>query len=169
MLRLRRPGVASFATAVLVLALSIQLAWAQTVSTAPSARDLITQSVDERNLAALRGNTRPEATPQNDRGAVADGFPMIHVLLQLRRSPEQESALQRYLDEVQDSTSPNFHKWLTPEQFGQDFGAAQQDVDAITRWLQSHGFTVNLVYPNRMMIDFSGTAGQVREAFHTEI
>jgi len=169
MLRLRRQGVASFAFGVLVLAFSIQLAWAQTVSTAPSARDLITQSVDERNLAALRDNTRPEATPQNDRGAVADGFPMIHVLLQLRRSPEQESALQRYLDEVQDSTSPNFHKWLTPEQFGQDFGVAPQDLDAITRWLQSHGFTVNLVYPNRMTIDFSGTAGRVREAFHTEI
>ncbi len=169
MLRLRRPGVASCAIGVLLLAFSIQLAWAQTVGTAPSASALITQSVDERNLAALWGNTRPEATSQNDRGAVANGFPMVHVLLQLRRSPEQESALQRYLDEVQDSTSPNFHKWLTPEQFGQDFGAAQQDVDAITRWLQSHGFTVNLVYPNRMMIDFSGTAGQVREAFHTEI
>jgi hypothetical protein len=136
---------------------------------APSARALITQSVDEGNLAALRGNTRPEATPQNDRGAVADEFPIVHELLQLRRSSEQESALQRFLDEVQDPASPNFHKWLTPEQFGQDFGVSPQDLDAITRWLQSHGFTVNLVYPNRMAIDFSGTAGQVREAFHTEI
>jgi subtilase family serine protease len=169
MLRFRKLGVASCAIGVLVLAFSIQLAWAQTVGTAPSARALITQSVDEGNLAALRGNTRPEATAQNDRGAVADGFPMVHLLLQLRRSPEQERALQRFLDEVPDPTSPNFHKWLRPEQFGQDFGVAQQDVDAIERWLQSHGFTVNLVYPNRMMIDFSGTAGQVREAFHTEI
>jgi hypothetical protein len=169
MLRFRKLGVASCAIGVLVLAFSIQLAWAQTVGTAPSARALITQSVDEGNLAPLRGNTRPEATPQNDRGAVADEFPIVHELLQLRRSSEQETALQQYLDEVQDSTSPNFHKWLTPEQFGQDFGVAQQDLDAITRWLQSHGFMVNLVYPNRMMIDFSGTAGRVREAFHTEI
>src|SRR5437879_6000552 len=166
---LRRLGVASGAIGVLMLAFSIQHAWAQTVGTAPSARTLITQSVDEGNLAPLRGNTRPEATSQNDRGEVADGFPMVHVLLQLRRSPEQESALQRFLDTVQDPASPNFHKWLTPEQFGQDFGVAQQDVDAIERWLQSHGFTVNLVYPNGMMIDFSGTAGQVREAFHTEL
>jgi hypothetical protein len=169
MLRFRKLGVASCAIGVLVLAFSIQLAWAQTVGTAPSARALITQSVDERNLAPLRGNTRPEATPLNDRGAVADEFAIVHELLQLRRSSEQETALQQYLDEVQDSTSPNFHKWLTPEQFGQDFGVAQQDLDAITRWLQSHGFMVNLVYPNRMMIDFSGTAGRVREAFHTEI
>src|SRR5437660_7448427 len=166
---LRRLRVASCAMGVLVLAFSIQLAWAQTVGTAPSARALITQSVDEGNLAPLEGNTRPEATPQNDRGAVADAFPIVHVFLQLRRSPEQESALERFLDEVQDPASPNFHKWLTPEQFGQDFGVTQQDVDAIEQWLESHGFTVNSVYPNRMMIDFSGTAGQVREAFHTEI
>ena len=123
-------------------------------------RALITQAVDERNLAALRGNTRPEATAQNDRGAVADGFAMEHLLLQLRRAPEQEAALQRYLDEVQDPTSANFHKWLTAEQFGQQFGVAQQDLDTITRWLESHGFSVNLVYPNRMVIDFSGTVGQ---------
>ena len=150
-----------------LLAFSAQLARAQGI--APSPRALITQGIDERNLAALRGNTRPEATAQNDRGAVADGFAMEHLLLQLRRAPEQEAALERYLDEVQDPTSTNFHKWLTAEQFGQQFGVAQQDLDTITRWLGSHGFSVNVVYPNRMVIDFSGTAGQVRDAFHTEI
>src|ERR1700720_3907111 len=126
MLRFRKLGVASCAIGVLVLAFSIQLAWAQTVGTAPSARALITQSVDEGNLAPLRGNTRPEATPQNDRGAVADGFAMANILLQLRRSPEQENALQRFLDEAQNPASPNFHKWLSPQQFGQAFGVAQQ-------------------------------------------
>jgi pro-kumamolisin-like protein len=164
---LRRLWFLSWAVGLSVLVFSLQPGQAQTVG--PSARALITQSVDERNLAPLRGNTRPEANPQNDRGAVADGFPMAHLLLQLRRSAEQEIALQRFLDEVQDPASPNFHKWLTPEQFGQDFGVAQQDLDTITRWLQSHGFTVNFVYTNRMVIDFSGMAGQVREAFHTEI
>ena len=46
---------------------------------------------------------------------------------------------------------------------------AAQDLATITGWLKSHGFTVNRVYPNGIVIDFSGTAGQVREAFHTEI
>jgi subtilase family serine protease len=46
---------------------------------------------------------------------------------------------------------------------------AQQDRDAIKRWLQSHGLKVNVDYTNGVLIDFSGTAGQVREAFHTEI
>ena len=52
---------------------------------------------------------------------------------------------------------------------GEKYGPAQQDIDAITHWLESHGFTVNYIYPNRMVIDFSGTAGEIRKAFHTEI
>ncbi len=45
---------------------------------------------------------------------------------------------------------------------------SQEDIDTVTNWLQSHGFHINKVYPSRMLIDFSGTAGQVKEAFHTE-
>ena len=166
---LRKLGLALWAIGPLAFALSLQLTHAQTANTTRTLQVLITQAVDERNLVTLRGNTRPEAVPGNDRGPVADSLPMEHMLLQLRRPPEQEIVLKRFTDQVEDPASPNFHKWLTPEQFGQNFGVAQQDLDVITRWLQSHGFSVNLVYPSRMVIDFSGKAGQVREAFHTEI
>ncbi len=104
----RRLGLALWL--IFALVLSLQLAHGQTVDTGQSARGLITQGVDEGNLAPLRGNTRPEATPKNDRGSVADEIPMAHLLLQLRRPPEQQSALERFLDEVQDPASPNFHK-----------------------------------------------------------
>ena len=36
-------------------------------------------------------------------------------------------------------------------------------------WLKSHGFTINRVYANGLVIDFSGNASQVHGAFHTEI
>ena len=130
---------------------------------------LITQNVDESKLATLGGNTPPEANQKNDRGLVADNLPMEHMMLQLRRSPEQERELRQLIEELTDSSSPNYHHWLTAKEFGQRFGLATQDLDAITRWLESHGFKVNVVYENGMLIDFSGTAGQVREAFHTEI
>src|SRR6202041_2301740 len=39
----------------------------------------------------------------------------------------------------------------------------------IQRWLKSHNLKVNVEYTNGLLIGFSGTAGQVREAFHTEI
>jgi subtilase family serine protease len=130
---------------------------------------LITQNVDESKSVTLAGNTRPEAKKQNDRGLVADSLSMEHMLLQLKRSPEQERELRQLIDELQDSSSPNFHHWLTAKEFGERFGLATQDLGAITRWLESHGLKVNVVYESGMLVDFSGTAGQVREAFHTEI
>ena len=139
-------------------------------SIAPSVRALITQQIDENDLVTLAGNTRPEATAANDRGPVADSFPMEHLWLQLRRSPEQRTGASIVTSiSSSDRHSPNYHHWLTAKQFGERYGLAQKDLAAITRWLESHGFTVNLVYPNGTVIDFSGTAGQVREAFHTEI
>lgn len=129
----------------------------------------ITQPIDESKLTVLKGNTRPEANVRNDRGQVPDEFRMEHMFLQLRRSPEQERALDQLIDQVHDPKSPNFHHWLTAQEFGQRYGLAAEDLTTISGWLQSHGFAVNVVYPNGILIDFSGTAGQVRNAFHTEI
>jgi hypothetical protein len=112
-----------------------------------NARPVIIQRIDEGKLATLRGNTRPEATPANDRGAIGYDFPMEHMLLQLQRSPEQEQPLQQYIADLQNSASPNYHKWLTAQEFGEKFSLAKQDLDAIAGWLGSHGLKVNLVYP----------------------
>jgi hypothetical protein len=153
-----------------LLAVLPALLFAARVARAEDGRPvLITGAVNEANLVTLAGNTRPEAKARYDRGLVADSFPMEHMLLQLRRSPEQERELEGYIDQVHDSSSPKFHHWLSAKQFGERFGLAQQDLDAITRWLQSHGLKVNVVYENGILIDFSGTAGEVREAFHTAI
>jgi hypothetical protein len=130
---------------------------------------LITRNVDETKLVTLGGNTRPEAVQGNDRGLAADDLLMEHMLLQLKRSPEQERALQEFLEELTDRSSPNFHRWLTAKEFGDRYGVAKQDRDTIKGWLVSHGFQVNVDYENGILIDFSGTAGQVRKAFHTEI
>ncbi len=142
---------------------------AQTALTGRSARGLIVDRIDEGRLHRVEGNTRSEANPQNDRGAAPDDLSMDHLLLQLQRSPEQELAVQEYVDGLQKPGSPTFHQWLTAAEFGERFGASQTDISAITGWLQSHGLTVHAVYPSGMVVDFSGTAGQVRAAFHTEI
>lgn len=132
-------------------------------------RALITEPVIETDLVTLAGNTRPEATAANDRGPVAADLPMDNLLLQLRRAPEQEQAVQKYIDGLTDPKSPNFHHWLSAREVGNRYGLAAQDLATIKHWLESHGFTINQVYPNRMVIGFSGNAGQVQEAFHTEI
>ena len=101
---------------------------APAVQAQPSGRPMpmILGRIDESKLVTLGHNTRPEAISANDRGRVADDFPIDHMLLQLKRSPERDAALEGYITELHDSTSPNFHKWLTPEQFSQNFGRRPQ-------------------------------------------
>ncbi len=129
----------------------------------------ITQAVDEAQLTVLKGNTYPLARAEYDRGAAPASLPMNRMLLVLRRSSEQEAALEQLLDQQQDPASPNYHQWLTPQQFGQQFGPADQDVQTITSWLQSHGFQITRISNGRAVIEFSGTVGQVQEALHTAI
>src|SRR5271154_1213595 len=134
-----------------------------------SAPARITQAVDENNLAVLNGNVHPLARAEFDQGAVSDGQPLHRMLLLLRRGPDQEAALQKLLDDQQNKSSSNFHAWLTPAQFGQQFGPADADIPTVTNWLQSHGFQFTIVTPGRTVIEFSGNAAQVRSAFHTAI
>lgn len=130
----------------------------------------ITQRIDESQLVRLSRNTRPEGKNASfDRGPVADSYIADHMLLVLQRSPEQEQELDKLLEELNDRKSPNFHKWLQPEEFGRRFGASQEDIDTVSSWLELHGFQVNKAYPSHMMIDFSGSAASLKEAFHTEI
>src|SRR5437588_13094761 len=134
-----------------------------------SPRPLITQSIDEAHLTTLRGNIHPLARPEFDLGTAPASLPMQRMLLVLKRSEEQESGLRKLLDNQQDKGSPNFHKWLTPEQFGRQFGPSDSDMQVITGWLQSHGFQVGAPSKGRTVLEFSGSASQVQEAFHTAI
>jgi hypothetical protein len=168
MAMIHKLGFASVSVVVAALFFNVPGATAQ-VESALNTPPRIIGAVDETDRIALSGNVRPEARPETDRGRVPDALPMEHMLLQLKRSPEQEKVLQQFIDELHTKGSPNFHHWLTPQEFGERFGLEQPDLDAITAWLQSHGLQVNVVYPSGMLIDFSGTAGQVREVFGTEI
>ncbi len=151
---------------VYICSLFIPLAaWPQT----PTPQSRIVGRVDESALVTLRGNTHPLAQPQFDQGAAPPDLPMARMLLVLKRSDAQEAALQALLDAQQDQSSPSYHQWLTPDQFGQQFGPSDQDMQAIEAWLQSHGFQVAPNSRGRTVIEFSGTAAQVQQAFHTEI
>lgn len=129
----------------------------------------IIDQLDETQLIKLRGNTIPFAIPANDRGAAPSNQTMRRMLMLLHRGPEQEAALAKLLESQQDSSSREFHLWLTPEQFGAQFGPASQDIQTVSNWLSAHGFTNVRVSTGRTLIEFSGNAGQVQSAFHTEI
>jgi subtilase family serine protease len=132
-------------------------------------RRLITESINETRLHRLAGNTRSEANSANDQGRVADSLPMEHMQLLLRRSADRQAALDTLVQQQHDKNSRLYHHWLTAAEFGDAYGPAQEDVTAVTGWLTSHGFTVNSVSSSGMLVDFSGTAAEIRNAFHTEI
>jgi hypothetical protein len=95
--------------------------------------------VDQSALVTLRGNRHPLAIPTNDRGEVAPDLPMERMLLVLTRDVVTEASLLGVLARQQDKSSPDFHAWLSPAQFGGEFGASQGDLQKLTGWLGSHG------------------------------
>ena len=148
---------------------SLAVASLNAQQTNPRRQALVRGPIDEQVRVTLVGNTRPEAVAVNDLGAVEDGLPMEHMQLLLRRSIETQAAYDAYTESVTDKASPNFHHWLTAAEIGRRFGPAGQDVEAVSGWLALHGFRVNPADPTGMTLDFSGTAGEVREAFGAEI
>jgi len=150
---------------MLVLGVAVPLtAAAQNV-----ARPLVTDPIDETKRIELHGNVHPLAQAQYDQGAVADTFPANRLLLLLSRPSERQTALEQFLESVHRRGSPNYHQWLTPEEFGNRFGPAESDIQAAADWLRSHGFRVTRVTKSKQFLEFSGTAGQLRDAFRTEI
>jgi hypothetical protein len=141
-------------------------AQAPAVSQAPAR---ITAALDANNLVRLRGNVHPLARAEFDRGLAGDGMVLHRILLLLQPSDEQKAALAQLIGEQKDRASSRFHQWLNPEQFGAQFGPADADVAAVTQWLSAAGFTDIRVGTGRTVVEFTGSAGAVREAFHTEI
>jgi subtilase family serine protease len=157
-----------------LLAFSCLQAGAQTAAQSGAAQKnrvaaRVTDQVDDTNRTVLRGNVHPKARAEFDQGAVADAQPLTRILLLLQRSADQEAALRQLMEQQQAKNSPNYHAWLTPEQFGTQFGPADADVQAVTDWLTSHGFQNIKVAKGKTIVEFSGNVGQVRNAFQTEI
>jgi len=131
--------------------------------------DRITGAIDESLRVVRTGNVHPLARPESDRGPAAADTPMNRMVLLLEPSATQQEALEALLEAQQDPKSPEYHQWLSPEDFGRMFGASDRDVERVTAWLESHGFQVEPVANARRQIVFSGNAAQVQSAFQTEI
>ena len=129
----------------------------------------IVRPVDNRSVVQLQGSRHPLARSEFDQGPVSPTLPLQRMTLFFQPTAEQQAALDQLLAEQQDPTSPNYHKWLTPEEFADRFGISAQDINTLTAWLRSQGFTVDETAHSRTWIAFSGIAAQVEAAFETSI
>jgi hypothetical protein len=130
---------------------------------------LVTQTIDETKLTGLHGNVHPLVQRRYDLGSVSREVPAKRVLLLLGRPAERDLGLSQYLNEVHGRGSQQYHHWLTPEQFGTRFGPSDSDIQVVCEWLSTKGFQTGRVSKAKTLIEFSGTIGQINDAFHTQI
>jgi uncharacterized protein (TIGR03437 family) len=132
-------------------------------------KNRVTARVDSNRTVQLSSGVNPKAKPELDRGAVDASFPMRYMVINLKPSAEQQAELDQLLEDLQNPSSANFHKWLTPEDFGGRFGLSNSDLSKVSAWLVSQGFKVEKQARGNNWLAFSGTAGQVSAALHTPI
>ncbi len=136
---------------------------------APSAGPRITAQISNSQITTLRGSLHPFARPENDAGRMPSGSRLSGISIYFNRSAAQQADLEALLAAQQDPSSPQYHHWLTPDQFAARFGMAQSDIDKVRNWLEQQGFSIDSVARSHNLIRFSGTVGQIESAFGTQM
>jgi len=124
---------------------------------------------DDLVRVALPDSVHPRIRGLEPVGPVPADLPMERMLLVLKLSADAASRLDQLLRDQQDPASPRYHQWLTPDQFGTQYGPPQAQLDAATGWLAQQGFTVHGASRSGLAVAFSGTAAQAGKAFRTAI
>jgi subtilase family serine protease len=132
-----------------------------------TARPLVTEKVVDTQTVTLKGSV-PAAVRKLEPKGETDASRVLDITVLLKRSPEQEQALQAYLTQTHTVGNPAYGQTLTLEELGETFGVASTDIEAVTDWLQSHGLQVRGINDAVLRISVRGTIGQIQDAFGTE-
>jgi len=125
--------------------------------------------VDPNNLSAVPGNVSPRLAAAKDMGMAPAGQAIQRMSLRFNMTAAQQASLTQLLSNLQNPSSAQYHQWLTPEQFGAQFGLSASDMAQVSQWLTSQGFTVTAIGRGSEFIQFSGTVAQANQAFHTQL
>jgi subtilase family serine protease len=130
---------------------------------------------DWRTCAVVRiGNSEPpqflpDPAVDSARTAAPADARLERVLLLLAPSAAQQKSLDTELANQLDSTSTDYHRWMTAEAFANSYANSAADVAAVSAWLESQGLQVAPLPAGRGWIEFSGTVAALEQAFHTRI
>ncbi len=75
-------------------------------------------------------------------------------------------ALTNQLQQIYDPASPNFRRYLTPEQFTEMFGPTEQDYRAVIAFARANGLTVTGTDSNRTLVGVSARVADVEKVFN---
>ena len=125
--------------------------------------------VDSSSRGTVAHNVAGRTKAATDLGQAPSGHRIEGITLFFSRTAAQQTALDQLQVAQQTPGSPQYHKWLTPAQFGQQFGLSTADLAKVRSWLTSQGLTVSYVAPSNSLIVVGGTVAQVQQAFGTSI
>ena len=80
------------------------------------------------------------------------------ITLSIGLHPRNEAELNRYIQDIMQPRSINFHRFLAPAQFNATFAPSASDYQAIIQDLQAAGFTIVHTYNHRLLIRAKGGA-----------
>src|ERR1700761_8849201 len=129
----------------------------------------IVRDIDSSQVSEVQGNVPPAVRRATDLGPAAGNIALPGLMLRFNMTAEQQAAVTQLLQDQQNPKSERYHQWLTPEEFGEQFGLTKPDLQKISNWLTSQGFTVTQVARGGLFLRFSGTVAQVNAAFHTQL
>jgi kumamolisin len=85
----------------------------------------------------------------------------LNIALPLRN----ESELDDLLQELYDPQSPSFHQFLSVPEFTERFAPTEEDYAAVVRFAEQNGLTVTGTFPNRMVVNVTGSVADIESAF----
>jgi subtilase family serine protease len=130
---------------------------------------LIRGSIQDKERVRMTGHVHPRATAENDAGALDPSDSLPAITLVFRQTAQQQADLDRLLTAQQDPSSPDYHRWLSPEEYADRFGASPDDIAKITAWLGQHNLQVTAVGRARSSMAFTGAAGDVEQALQISV
>ncbi len=128
---------------------------------------------------AAFSQTRPRRSPPGEpplhvRNATAAlvrhfGNPGQMLRVSFGLQPPRMAEEEQFLAELMDPASPQFHRFLTPEEWNARFAPTPDDEAAVVGWAASQGFRITKRYPNRLIVDAEAPVGVLERALHVRI
>ena len=152
------------------VALAMFIAIVSFLGQSVNAQSRISESIQNTQRVAVQGSSPNQLLAiSRDNGRLAGNQKLGRMVLLLAPTPGQEQGAADLIAAQHDASSPLFHKWLTPTEFGQQFGISSSDSIQVREWLESQGFTVHHVSQSLRYVVFSGNVAQVENAFSTQM
>jgi subtilase family serine protease len=129
----------------------------------------ITTPITGSGFVAIAHSIQPRAKLGTDLGPMAEDTPLHGMSIRFNMTDAQQAALDQLLSDQLNPSSPRYHQWLTPAQYGAQFGMSAADLAKVSAWLTAQGFTITGVANGGTFITFDGTVGLAQSAFATSI